>query len=56
VVSPLVEYTGGTPVIVGFGSEEGRIHAPNESFGIQQFESGFIYACRFLSALSKLRV
>jgi acetylornithine deacetylase/succinyl-diaminopimelate desuccinylase-like protein len=50
----LLSQTGGTtPVMVGFGSEEDRIHAPNESFSLEQFRRGYIWVGLFLAALSK---
>lgn len=51
IVGKLSEVSGGEPLLVGFGSEEDRIHAPDESFGIEQFRRGFLYAGMFLSRL-----
>lgn len=49
IVSSLVEASGAQPLLVGFGLEEDNIHAPNESFALEQFEKGFLYAALFLS-------
>ena len=51
IVSALAAATGAEPLLVGFGLEADRIHAPNESFSIDQFRSGFLYAAAFLSEL-----
>jgi acetylornithine deacetylase/succinyl-diaminopimelate desuccinylase-like protein len=51
VAAKLPELSGGEPVLVGFGSEEDRIHAPNESYSLEQFQDGFIYTAMFLSRL-----
>lgn len=51
VVSALAEASGAEPLLVGFGREEDRIHAPNESFSIEQFRDGFLYAALFLASL-----
>jgi acetylornithine deacetylase/succinyl-diaminopimelate desuccinylase-like protein len=39
------------PILVGFGLEEDMIHAPNESFSIEQFEQGFLYVASYLQRL-----
>ncbi|MCB9638523.1 MAG: M20/M25/M40 family metallo-hydrolase [Myxococcales bacterium] len=49
IVGALAELSNGKPVLVGFGLEEDRIHSPNESFSLEQFRLGFLYATRFLS-------
>ncbi len=54
IVSELGAVSGAEPLLVGFGLEEDNIHAPNESFAIQQFDRGFIFACRALMALTVL--
>ncbi|MDP6525294.1 MAG: M20/M25/M40 family metallo-hydrolase [Kiritimatiellia bacterium] len=51
VVSALAEASGAEPLLVGFGREEDRIHAVNESFSIEQFRDGFLYAALFLASL-----
>ena len=42
---------GALVLIAGFGLEEDRIHAPNESFSINQFRRGFLYVATMLAAL-----
>lgn len=53
IVTALTKASGAEPVLVGFGSEEDRIHAPNESFGLEQFRRGFMWVGMYLSSLSK---
>lgn len=36
-------------ILAGFGLDEDRIHAPNESFPIEQFEKGFCFCREFFS-------
>jgi len=52
VVAHLAEISGAAPVLVGFGLEEDRIHAPNESFSLEQFKKGFLYASLFLANIA----
>lgn len=51
VVSTLQQVSGAAPLLVGFGREEDRIHAPNESFGLDQFQQVMTYADAVLAAL-----
>lgn len=51
IVAALSRVTGAAPLLVGFGREEDCIHAPNESFSIEQLRLGYLYATRFLSGL-----
>ncbi len=51
VVSTLQEVSGAAPLLVGFGREGDRIHAPDESFGIDQFQQVMAYADAVLTAL-----
>ena len=51
IVSRLPALAGGEPLLVGFGGEEDRIHAPNESFSLDQFRKGFLFNGLFLSRL-----
>jgi acetylornithine deacetylase/succinyl-diaminopimelate desuccinylase-like protein len=51
IVARLAEVSGATPLLTGFGHEDDRIHAPNESFSLNQFRNGFLYTCLFLSQL-----
>ena len=48
----LAETSGAEPVMTGFGLEEDNIHAPNESFSLEQFRNGFIYAGLLMTALA----
>lgn len=52
VVSSLAKAAGAEPLLVGFGLDEDRIHAPNESFSLKQFELGFLYATMMFSQFS----
>lgn len=52
IVPALAEAAQAEPLLVGFGLEEDRIHAPNESFSLLQYRNGFLYACRFLSSFT----
>ena len=52
IVPALAQAAKAEPLLVGFGLEEDRIHAPNESFSLEQYRHGFLYACRFLSSFS----
>jgi len=51
VVTTLQEVSGAAPLLVGFGREADRIHAPDESFGLDQFQQVMIYADTLLGAL-----
>jgi len=51
VIPSLSKAAGAEPVLVGFGTEEGRAHAPNESLSLDDFKLGFLYACELLAAL-----
>ncbi len=51
IIPLLCEVSGAEPLLVGFGLDEDRIHAPNESFSLQQFEDGFRYVTSFLSCI-----
>jgi acetylornithine deacetylase/succinyl-diaminopimelate desuccinylase-like protein len=53
IVAELAHSVGAEPLLVGFGLEEDCIHAPNESFSLQQFEKGFLYSALLLRALSQ---
>lgn len=48
VVTQLARVAGAQPLLSGFGYEEDRIHAPNESFSIEQFKLGFLYVAELL--------
>ena len=51
IIPSMAEATGAGPVLVGFGTEEGRAHAPNESFGLDDFRLGYLYACEMLASM-----
>lgn len=53
IVADLAEAAGAEPLIVGFGLEEDSIHAPNESFAIEQFRKGYVYVSELLADLGK---
>ena len=52
VVSTLKACSGAAPLLVGFGQPEDRIHAPNESFGLNQFARAMAWAEKILAALA----
>lgn len=51
VVSELSHASGAEPLLIGFGGEADRIHAPNESFSLEQFRLGYLYVASMLRAL-----
>ena len=51
ILSHLPAIAGGDVLLVGFGSEEDNIHAPNESYSVEQFRMGFLYTGLFLNRL-----
>lgn len=51
ILSHLPAAVGGAPILVGFGGEADCIHAPNESFSIEQFRRDYLFAGLFLSRL-----
>ncbi len=51
ILSYLPAIAGGEALLVGFGSEEDNIHAPNESYSIEQFRMGYLYTGLFLNRL-----
>lgn len=54
ILSTLPVIAGGEALLVGFGSEADNIHAPNESYSIEQFRMGYLYTGLFLSRLETL--
>lgn len=52
VVSALREASGAAPLLVGWGQAEDRIHSPNESFSVRQFNRSRAWGKAILSALS----
>jgi acetylornithine deacetylase/succinyl-diaminopimelate desuccinylase-like protein len=52
VVGALRDVSGATPLLVGFSREEDAIHAPDESFGLDQFQMGMAYTAMLLEQLA----
>lgn len=53
VISALSALLGIEPVLAGFGSDADRAHAPNESFPIDRFRTGYLYIGRLLQSLGE---
>ena len=53
VVADLARVTGAEPLLVGFGREQDRAHAPNESYSLDQFRMGVRYASCILQELAR---
>ena len=51
ILSVIREASGAAPLIVGWGQAEDRIHSPDESYSIRQFDRGRDWAKRILSEL-----
>ena len=51
ILSVLREASGAAPLIVGWGQAEDRIHSPNESYSIAQFDKAREWGRRILKAL-----
>ena len=51
IIPDLMRASGADLAMAGFGLEEDRIHAPNESFSLAQFRRGYLYAGMLLSRL-----
>lgn len=49
ILSHLPAIAGAPALLVGFGSEADNIHAPNESYSIEQFKAGYMFTGLFLS-------
>ena len=49
IVAKLSQLAGAEPLLVGFGMSEDAMHAPNESFALDRFKLGYLYAGMFLS-------
>ncbi|MGI6496388.1 MAG: M20/M25/M40 family metallo-hydrolase [Kiritimatiellia bacterium] len=52
VIAGLAEASGAAPLLVGFGTEADRVHAPNESYSLDQFRQTMRYAAGMLAALA----
>ncbi len=50
IIAMLSEISGAEPLLVGFGREEDNIHAVNESFSMEQFRGGFLFAASYLAS------
>lgn len=48
IVADLANASGAVPLLVGFGSQEDNIHAPNESFALDRFKHGFMYVASLI--------
>ena len=51
IVGALAAAGGAEPLLVGFGLEQDRIHAPNESFSLPQAEGCYAYTAAFLKEM-----
>ena len=51
IVARLAQASGAEPLLVGFGLESDCIHAPNESFPLEQFRKGHAFVAAFLAGL-----
>jgi acetylornithine deacetylase/succinyl-diaminopimelate desuccinylase-like protein len=51
VVARLAQASGAQPLLVGFGLESDCIHAPNESFALEQFRKGHAFVAAFLAGM-----
>lgn len=51
IIAGLSQTSGAEPLLVGFGQEKDNIHAPNESFSLDQFKLGFLYSALMLGSL-----
>lgn len=49
IVPELARISGADPLLVGFGRDEDKIHAPNESYSIQQLKMNYVYTAAFLT-------
>jgi acetylornithine deacetylase/succinyl-diaminopimelate desuccinylase-like protein len=54
IIPALAEASNAEPLLVGFGMEEDCIHAPNESFGTEQFQKGFLYVGLMLQSFGRV--
>ena len=51
VLSVLREASGAAPLVVGWGQAQDRIHSPNESYSVEQFDRAREWGRRILEAL-----
>ena len=52
ILSKLASASGAEPILVGYGLERDNIHSPNENFGLDQAEKGFVYYGLLLQRLN----
>ncbi len=52
VVSALRQVSGAAPLLVGWGQAQDHIHAPNESYGLDQFARSMEWGSRILPAFT----
>ena len=50
VIAAIREASGAAPLLVGWGQPEDRIHSPNESYSVRQFEAAKEWAKKILGA------
>lgn len=50
IVAELAKAAGAQPLLCGFSKQEDRAHAPNESFELKRFRTGYLYSGLFLSS------
>lgn len=55
ITAPLVASSGAEPVLFGLGLPTDNMHGPNEHFGIDRLELGFLIICRLIANLSRNR-
>lgn len=53
IVTELANASGGEAIMMGYGLDGDQIHAPNEHFGLDRFEQGFLTMGRILSGLQE---
>jgi acetylornithine deacetylase/succinyl-diaminopimelate desuccinylase-like protein len=53
ITSELAEACGGEAVFAGLGLADDQIHAPNEHFGLDRLEKGFLSVARVLSIIAE---
>jgi acetylornithine deacetylase/succinyl-diaminopimelate desuccinylase-like protein len=49
-------YSGAKPILVGFSVEQDNLHAPNESFMLEQHKKGFLFVTQFLRKINEKSV
>ncbi|MEC7840098.1 MAG: dipeptidase [Chlamydiota bacterium] len=53
IITELSQACGGELVLMGMGLDDDQIHAPNEHFGLDRFERGFLVTILAIEALSR---